>query len=93
MDNKLINKCNYKWGDKLAITVAGNRSTEAAPPWIDLRVQMPVNTQPDQSWLKSEGRTGWWQRTLDQIDGITIHHTMVHDMPFGWPRMAPAVIA
>jgi len=71
-------------GDKLIVYVAENQGagdeTIKAPPWTDIRAQMPVNTQPDQSWLKSEGRTGWWQRSLDQIDGITLHHTMIHDI-------------
>ncbi len=52
----------------------------ASPPWVDVRAQMPVNTQPDAAWLVEQGRTGWWKRTLAQINGITLHHTMTHDM-------------
>ncbi|MBN2007120.1 MAG: N-acetylmuramoyl-L-alanine amidase [Anaerolineae bacterium] len=52
----------------------------ASPPWVDVRAQMPVNTQPDTAWLVEQGRTGWWKRTLDQVNGITLHHTMTHDM-------------
>lgn len=47
-------------------------------PWRDIRDEMPVNEAPDGSaWLARRG--GWWQRTAEDIDGITIHHTLSHD--------------
>ncbi len=49
-------------------------------PWVDVRAQMPVNPKPDAAWLVEQGRSGWWKRALDQINGITLHHTMTHDM-------------
>ena len=66
-------------GDKLIVYTTGGGTTDT-PPWTDVRHQMPVNRQPDEAWLKSQGRTAWWQRMLAQIDGITLHHTMTHDI-------------
>ena len=46
-------------------------------PWRDIRDTMPTNASPDASELIAQ-RGGWWRRVPEQIDGITIHHTMSH---------------
>lgn len=45
---------------------------DTAHPWIDYRAQMPVATAPYDPMA-------WWVRSLDQIDGITLHHTLSQD--------------
>jgi len=52
--------------------------TPEPPPWTDYRAQMPTNPHPDASALIAQ-RGGWWKRTLEQIDGITLHHTLSHN--------------
>lgn len=46
-------------------------------PWEDIRSQMPTNSNPDADPILAK-RGGWWQRELEQITGITIHHTCSH---------------
>jgi len=41
---------------------------------------MPTNPNPDNPGFAEVGHKGWWKRTHNQIDGVTIHHTMTHDM-------------
>ena len=48
------------------------------PPWRDYRDKMPTNPTPDASSTLSR-RAGWWRRSLDDIDGVTIHHTLSHN--------------
>lgn len=62
------------------VTIHAPAAVSDTPPWVDVRDQMPVNLKPDEPWLVEQGRTGWWQRTLGQIDGITLHHTMTHNL-------------
>lgn len=47
------------------------------PLWRDICAELPTNPGPyKQTALDASG--GWWQRTLDQINGVTIHHTLSH---------------
>lgn len=55
---------------------------EGAPAWTDIRARMPVNPAPDEAWLKANGITDWWERTPEQITGITIHHVASNGDPF-----------
>jgi hypothetical protein len=48
------------------------------PPWTDARGTLPTNPRPDASALIAQ-RGGWWKRALEDIDGITIHHTLSHN--------------
>ena len=64
-------------GTRYACTLAAEPEPDGAP-WRDIRDEMPTNLHPDASRL-IEGRGGWWKRTPDQIDGITIHHTLSHN--------------
>lgn len=54
--------------------------TQSAQPtdlWRDIRAELPTNPGPyNQAALDNSG--GWWQRTLKQINGVTIHHTLSH---------------
>lgn len=44
-------------------------------PWDrDIRDELARGTEFANSYLTADN--GWWPRTLDQIDGVTIHHTM-----------------
>jgi len=51
-------------------------------PWTDARQDFPINTSPDNPWFVANGVNAWPRRTTDQINSITIHHTMSHK-PFG----------
>jgi len=53
-------------------------TTEPATPlWRDISAELPTNPGPyKQAALDASG--GWWQRTLEQINGVTIHHTLSH---------------
>lgn len=42
------------------------------PPWADITDEIPVNDNPT-------APEAWWIRSLDQITGITIHHTLSHN--------------
>lgn len=53
-------------GQKLVATGA------SVEPYVDVVATMPVNPRPTDP-------PAWWQRTPEQITGITIHHTMSHD--------------
>lgn len=58
--------------------VTARKDGEAAvkTPWDkDLTGELATNPGPyENSYLKADG--GWWQRTLDQIDILTFHHTL-----------------
>lgn len=54
--------------------------TGDAFPWVDVIDQMPYNLTPDDPYFISNNITTWWARTPDQINGITIHHTISHNM-------------
>jgi hypothetical protein len=71
-----------QYGDTVTVKVPVAESTGelGPPPWEDVREQMPINANPDEPWLVEQGRKGWWKRTNEQIDGLTIHHTMSHNM-------------
>lgn len=47
--------------------------------WIDLRDELPYNEKPDAASLLAN-RGGWWERSLDDIDGIAIHHTTTNNL-------------
>lgn len=45
-------------------------------PWTrDIRSELPYNPGPYTSEALNRSG-GWWKRTLDQITGVTIHHTL-----------------
>jgi len=50
---------------------------ESPEPWwdVDLRDVLPrrANCPPPL-------QNGWWARSLEQIDGITVHHTLTHNV-------------
>lgn len=49
-------------------------------PWLDMRDDMPVNPHPDNAYFVHYNLSEWWQRASGEIAGITIHHTLAHDM-------------
>jgi len=49
-------------------------------PWISVIDQMPRNDTPDDAYFVSRRLSFWWERKPEQIDGITIHHTLTHNM-------------
>jgi len=53
-----------------------NEEPPPAWPWDrDITGELARNPGPyDNYYLQRDG--GWWQRTLDQIDRVTIHHTL-----------------
>jgi hypothetical protein len=45
-------------------------------PWSkDISTELTTNTGPYTS-TKLQESNGWWQRSLNQIDGLTFHHTL-----------------
>ncbi|MCP4540650.1 MAG: N-acetylmuramoyl-L-alanine amidase [Chloroflexi bacterium] len=61
-----------------AAMARGEPSPAPAVPWgRDISTELTTNPGPyDNALLRRDG--GWWTRTLDQIDAVTIHHTMSH---------------
>ncbi len=47
-------------------------------PWVrDISSELAVNLGPYTNASLNRD-SGWWQRTLEQIDAVTIHHTLSH---------------
>lgn len=61
---------------RLVAATTEPESSEAL--WEDIRSTMPTNPEPDASALIAQ-RGGWWRRKPNDIDGITIHHTLSHN--------------
>lgn len=64
------------------VAEAMNAETEGAPAWTDIRARLPVNHAPDDPWLAANFITDWWERTPEQITGITIHHVASNGDPY-----------
>jgi len=51
---------------------------DPSPPWSDRIAEMPTNHAPDHPDLVKHKWAWWPERALDDITGITIHHTCSH---------------
>lgn len=57
------------------VAIADTKPQVSAPWSRDIRQELAFNPGPytHPALQKSDG---WWRRTLDQIDGVTVHHTL-----------------
>jgi hypothetical protein len=61
-----------------SVLAAAEEPAAEGPPWIDRVAEMPVNPNPTHPDMVELGWKDWPRRKLDDITGITIHHTMSH---------------